>query len=162
MKPNYISRLVVIIIGITMLITGIRMLVMGVDAYSQSRHHTDWLTCNENSTEISGSAIKGIRCRHLSSRTSINYWMTYEYVVDGTHYTGEYGPLANSIAVGKSIQIKYDPDTPENSTGDLAQSYSGRVLSISGLIIAVGGLFISGIFGLIRRMIGKDRSDEKE
>ena len=162
MKPNYISRLVVIIIGITMLITGIRMLVMGVDAYIQPLHHTDWVTSNANITDISGSAIKGIRGRHLSSRTSINYWMTYEYVVDGTHYTGEYGPLANSIAVGKSIQIKYDPEAPENSTGVLAPSSSDLVFAIAGLIIAVVGFFISGIFGLIRRLIGKDRSDEKE
>ena len=88
--------------------------------------------------------------------------MTYEYVVDGTHYTGEYGPLANSIAVGKSIQIKYDPEAPENSTGVLAPSSSDLVFAIAGLIIAVVGFFISGIFGLIRRLIGKDRSDEKE
>ena len=98
MKPNYISRLVLIIIGITMLITGIRMLVMGVDAYIQPLHHTDWVTTSANVTDISESVINGIRGGHLSSRTSINYWMTYEYEVDGTHYTGEYGPLANSIA----------------------------------------------------------------
>ena len=53
MKPNYISRLVVIIIGITMLITGIRMLVMGVDAYIQPLHHTDWVTSNANITDVS-------------------------------------------------------------------------------------------------------------
>lgn len=161
MKHNYISRLVLIIIGITMLITGIRMLVMGVDAYIQPLHHTDWVTSNANITDISESVIKGIRGRHLSSRTSINYWMTYEYVVDGTRYTGEYGPLANSIAVGKSIQIKYDPEAPENSTGVLAPSSSDLVFAIAGLILAVVGFFISGVFGLIRRLIGKEHSDGK-
>lgn len=161
MKPNYISRLVVIIIGITMLITGIRMLVMGVDAYIQPLHHTDWVTSNANITDISESVIKGIRGGHLSSRTSINYWMTYEYEVDGTHYTGEYGPLANSIAVGKSIQIKYDPDAPENSTGFLSPSSSDLVFAVAGLILAVIGFFMSGIFGLIRRLIGKEHSDGK-
>ena len=30
------------------------------------------------------------------------------------------------------------------------------------MILAVVGFFLSGIFGLIRRLIGKDRSDEKE
>lgn len=159
MKPNYISRLVVIIIGITMLITGIRMLVMGVDAYIQPLHHTDWVTSNANITDVSESVIKGSR---KDRRSSINYWMTYEYEVDGTHYTGEYGPLANSIAVGKVIEIKYDPNAPENSTGVLAPSSSDLVFAIAGLILAVVGFFISGVFGLIRRLIGKDRSDEKE
>ena len=64
--------------------------------------------------------------------------------------------------MGKSIQIKYDPEAPENSTGVLAPSSSDIVFAIAGLIIAVVGFFISGIFGLIRRLIGKDRSDEKE
>ena len=145
-----------------MLITGIRMLVMGVDAYIQPLHHTDWVTTSANVTDISESVINGIRGGHLSSRTSINYWMTYEYEVDGTHYTGEYGPLANSIAVGKSIQIKYDPDAPENSTGFLSPSSSDLVFAIAGLILAVVGFFLSGIFGLIRRLIGKDHSDGKE
>ena len=159
MKPNYISRLVVIIIGITMMITGIRMLVIGVDAYVQPLHHTDWVTGNANITDVSESVMKGSR---KDRRSSINYWMTYEYEVDGTHYTGEYGPLANSIAVGKVIEIKYDPNAPENSTGVLAPSSSDLVFAIAGLILAVVGFFISGVFGLIRRLIGKDRSDEKE
>lgn len=159
MKPNYISRLVVIIIGITMLITGIRMLVMGVDAYIQPLHHTNWVTSTANITDISESVIKG---SHKDRRIRINYSMTYEYEVNGTHYTGEFGPLANSIAVGKSIQIKYDPDAPENSTGFLSPSSSDLVFAIAGLILAVVGFFISGVFGLIRRLIGKDRSDEKE
>ena len=76
MKPNYISRLVVIIIGITMLITGIRMLVMGVDAYIQPLHHTDWVTSNANITDVYESVIK---CSSKDRRSSINYWMTYEY-----------------------------------------------------------------------------------
>lgn len=160
MKPNYISRLVVIIIGITMLITGIRMLVMGVDAYIQPLHHTDWVTSNANVTDISETVIKNNFFRN--KRTRIHYTWTYEYVVDGTHYTGEFGPLANSIAVGKSIQIKYDPDAPENSTGFLSPSSSDLVFAIAGLILAVVGFFISGVFGLIRRLIGKDHSDGKE
>lgn len=159
MKPNYISRLVLIIIGITMMITGIRMLVIGVDAYIQPLHHTDWVTGSANITDISESVIKG---SHKDRRIRINYSMTYEYEVNGTHYTGEFGPLANSIAVGKSIQIKYDPDAPENSTGFLSPSSSDLVFAIAGLILAVVGFFLSGIFGLIRRLIGKDHSDGKE
>ena len=159
MKPNYISRLVVIIIGITMLITGIRMLVMGVDAYIQPLHHTDWVTSNANITDISESVIKG---SHKDRRIRINYSMTYEYEVNGTHYTGEFGPLANSVTVGKSIQIKFDPDAPENSTGFIEPSFSDIVLAVIGLVVAVAGFFISGIRPLIRRLTGRDRFEEEE
>ena len=160
MKPNYISRLVVIIIGITMMITGIRLLIMGVDNFIQPIRHAGWVTTSANVTDISETFIKNNFFRN--KRTRIHYTWTYEYVVDGTHYTGEFGPLANSVAVGKSIQIKFDPDAPENSTGFIEPSFSDIVLAVIGLVVAVVGFFISGVFGLIRRLIGKDRSDEKE
>lgn len=160
MKPNYISRLVVIIIGITMLITGIRLLIMGVDNFIQPIRHAGWVTTSANVTDISETVIKNNFFRN--KRTRIHYTWTYEYVVDGTHYTGEFGPLANSVAVGKSIQIKFDPDAPENSTGFIETSFSDIVLAVIGLVVAVVGFFLSGIFGLIRRLIGKDHSDGKE
>lgn len=160
MKPNYISRLVVIIIGITMMITGIRLLIMGVDNFIQPIRHAGWVTTSANVTDISETVIKNNFFRN--KRTRIHYTWTYEYVVDGTHYTGEFGPLANSVAVGKSIQIKFDPDAPENSTGFIEPSFSDIVLAVIGLVVAVVGFFISGVFGLIRRLIGKDHSDEKE
>lgn len=157
MKPNYISRLVLIIIGITMMITGIRMLVIGVDAYIQPLHHTDWVTGSANITDISESVIKG---SHKDRRIRINYSMTYEYEVNGTHYTGKYGPLANSIEVGRSIRIKYDPSAPENSTGFLAPSGNDLALVIIGTILAVPGFFMSGILGLLRRLLrGLHRSE---
>lgn len=160
MKPNYISRLVVIIIGITMMITGIRLLIMGVDNFIQPIRHAGWVTTSANVTDISETVIKNNFFRN--KRTRIHYTWTYEYVVDGTHYTGEFGPLANSVAVGKSIQIKFDPDAPENSTGFIEPSFSDIVLAVIGLVVAVVGFFISGVFGLIRRLIGKDHSDGKE
>ena len=86
--------------------------------------------------------------------------MTYEYEVDGTHYTGKYGPLANSIEVGRSIRIKYDPSAPENSTGFLAPSGNDLALVIIGTILAVPGFFMSGILGLLRRLLrGLHRSE---
>lgn len=160
MKPNYISRLVVIIIGITMLITGIRLLIMGVDNFIQPIRHAGWVTTSANVTDISETVIKNNFFRN--KRTRIHYTWTYEYVVDGTHYTGEFGPLANSVTVGKSIQIKFDPGAPENSTGFIEPSFSDIVLAVIGLVVAVVGFFLSGIFGLIRRLIGKDHSDGKE
>ena len=86
--------------------------------------------------------------------------MTYEYEVDGMRYTGEYGPLANSIEVGRSIRIKYDPNAPENSTGILAPGGNDLALVIIGTILAVPGFFMTGILGLLRRLLrGLHRSE---
>lgn len=93
-------------------------------------------------------------------RGGISYSMTYEYEVDGMRYTGEYGPLANSIEVGRSIRIKYDPNAPENSTGFLAPGGNDLALVIIGTILAVPGFFMTGILGLLRRLLrGLHRSE---
>ena len=144
-----ISRFLITVMGIVMMIAGIRLLIMGVDNFIQPIRHAGWVTTSANVTDISETVIKNNFFRN--KRTRIHYKWTYEYVVDGTHYTGEFGPLANSVTVGKSIQIKFDPDAPENSTGFIEPSFSDIVLAVIGLVVAVLGFFISGIRPLIRR-----------
>ena len=142
------------------MIAGIRLLVMGVDNFIQPIRHADWVTTSANVTDISETVIKNNFFRN--KRTNIHYTWTYEYVVDGTHYTGEFGPLANSVMVGKSIQIKYDPDAPENSTGFIEPSFSDIVLAVIGLVVAVVGFFLSGAFALLRKALRRDTSDGTE
>lgn len=155
-----ISRILITVMGIVMMIAGIRLLVMGVDNFIQPIRHADWVTTSANVTDISETVIKNNFFRN--KRTNIHYTWTYEYVVDGTHYTGEFGPLANSVTVGKSIQIKYDPDAPENSTGFIKQSFSDIVLAVIGLVVAVLGFFLSGAFALLRKALRRDTSDGTE
>lgn len=153
-----ISRFLITVMGIVMMIAGIRLLIMGVDNFIQPIRHAGWVTTSANVTDISETVIKNNFFRN--KRTRIHYKWTYEYVVDGTHYTGEFGPLANSVTVGKSIQIKFDPDAPENSTGFLAPSGNDLALVIIGTILAVPGFFMSGILGLLRRLLrGLHRSE---
>lgn len=156
MRKDSVFRSVIQGWGVATLLIGIFMFYMGANTYIQSYKQTDWVFGSAYITDISELN------RSKVGRGGINYSMTYEYEVDGTHYTGKYGPLANSIEVGRSIRIKYDPSAPENSTGFLSPSSSDLVFAIAGLILAVVGFFLSGIFGLIRRLIGKDHSDGKE
>ena len=155
-----ISRILITVMGIVMMIAGIRLLIMGVDNFIQPIRHADWVTTSANVTDISETVIKNNFFRN--KRTRIHYTWTYEYVVDGTHYTGEFGPLANSVTVGKSIQIKFDPDAPENSTGFIEPSFSDIVLAVIGLVVAVLGFFLSGAFALLRKALRRDTSDGTE
>ena len=155
-----ISRILITVMGIVMMIAGIRLLIMAVDNFIQPIRHADWVTTSANVTDISETVIKNNFFRN--KRTRIHYTWTYEYVVDGTHYTGEFGPLANSVTVGKSIQIKFDPDAPENSTGFIEPSFSDIVLAVIGLVVAVLGFFLSGAFALLRKALRRDTSDGTE
>lgn len=154
MKNDSAFRSVIQGWGVATLLIGLFMFYMGANTYIQSYKQTDWVFGSAYITDI--SPLNGGRV----GRGGISYSMTYEYEVDGTRYTGEYGPLANSIEVGKSIRIKYDPDAPENSTGILAPGGNDLALVIIGTILAVPGFFMTGILGLLRRLLrGLHRSE---
>lgn len=154
MKNDSVFRSVIQGWGVAALLIGLFMFYMGANTYIQSYKQTDWVFGSAYITDI--SQLNGGRV----GRGGISYSMTYEYEVDGMRYTGEYGPLANSIEVGKSIRIKYDPDAPENSTGILAPGGNDLALVIIGTILAVPGFFMTGILGLLRRLLrGLHRSE---
>lgn len=137
MRKDSVFRSVIQGWGVATLLIGLFMFYMGANTYIQSYKQTDWVFGSAYITDISELN------RSKVGRGGINYSMTYEYEVDGTHYTGKYGPLANSIEVGRSIRIKYDPSAPENSTGFLAPSGNDLALVIIGTILAVPGFFMS-------------------
>lgn len=154
MKNDSVFRSVIQGWGVAALLIGLFMFYMGANTYIQSYKQTDWVFGSAYITGI--SQLNGGRV----GRGGISYSMTYEYEVDGTRYTGEYGPLANSIEVGRSIRIKYNPNAPENSTGILAPGGNDLALVIIGTILAVPGFFMTGILGLLRRLLrGLHRSE---
>lgn len=154
MKNDSVFRSVIQGWGVAALLIGLFMFYMGANTYIQSYKQTDWVFGSAYITGI--SELNGGRV----GRGGISYSMTYEYEVDGTHYTGKYGPLANSIEVGKSIRIKYDPNAPENSTGILAPGGNDLALVIIGTILAVPGFFMTGILGLLRRFLRRSSRSE--
>lgn len=154
MKNDSVFRSVIQGWGVAALLIGLFMFYMGANTYIQSYKQTDWVFGSAYITDI--SPLNGSRV----GRGGISYSMTYEYEVDGTRYTGEYGPLANSIEVGRSIRIKYDPNAPENSTGILAPGGNDLALVIIGTILAVPGFFMTGILGLLRRFLRRSSRSE--
>ena len=154
MKNDSAFRSVIQGWGVATLLIGLFMFYMGANTYIQSYKQTDWVFGSAYITGI--SQLNGGRV----GRGGISYSMTYEYEVDGMRYTGEYGPLANSIEVGKSIRIKYDPNAPENSTGILAPGGNDLALVIIGTILAVPGFFMTGILGLLRRFLRRSSRSE--
>lgn len=154
MKNDSAFRSVIQGWGVATLLIGLFMFYMGANTYIQSYKQTDWVFGSAYITDI--SQLNGGRV----GRGGISYSMTYAYEVDGTRYTGEYGPLANSIEVGKSIRIKYDPNAPENSTGILAPGGNDLALVIIGTILAVPGFFMTGILGLLRRFLRRSSRSE--
>ena len=84
MRKDSVFRSVIQGWGVATLLIGIFMFYMGANTYIQSYKQTDWVFGSAYITDISELN------RSKVGRGGINYSMTYEYEVDGTHYTGKY------------------------------------------------------------------------
>lgn len=160
MKRNTIIRFVFRIIGVVILILGMRMIAEGTITYIEQHQQSDWIITNADVTDVS-SRLKQTKSRY--GQRSTVYDITYEYEVDGEVYSDEIRSQPTLRLVGDNIKIKYNPDAPEESTTSLSPSISDLlVFVIFGLIFTALGIFLSGAFALIRKLIRKGKHEGQE
>ena len=144
-------------IGYVLMIVGIYLIVNGIKDYVEQSRQNDWLTTQATVTDVSIEVVSSFT--HGSSRTY--YIMTYEYVVDGETYTGSTGRMSSPRLVGDTITVKYDPEMPEENTAILSPHTRDLVvLLILGTAIAVVGVYLSGVIGLVREFLQKGRTEK--
>ena len=69
-----------------------------------------------------------------------DYKVTMEYSVDGKSYTTEIHAHQSDYSIGENVEIKYDPDAPENTAvGNLSLPV---VIGISAVVLIVGGIIV--------------------
>ena len=159
MKNNSMIRVVARIVGLVVLIFGIRMIAEGTLTYINQHKQNDWIVTNAEVTDVS-SWLRDSKPQH--SQRSTVYDITYEYEVRGSVYSGKLYSQPNPLLVGDEMKIKYNPDSPEESTTSLSPStHDFLVFVIFGLVFSSLGFFLSGAFAFIRKRLGK-REPENE
>lgn len=106
-------------IGIGMMVGSVLVtLILGVLAYSSTLQRINWLKTD------------GVVTRSESTKDTIKdeekYYYEYEYVVDGTTYTGKDSDIGRTVsdppAEGASITVYYNPADPQKSLTDTNKS----------------------------------------
>lgn len=160
MKNNSMIRVVARIVGLVVLILGIRMIAEGTLTYINQHKQNDWIVTNAEVTDVS-SRLRDSKSQH--SQRSTVYDITYEYEVDGRIYSGEIGSQSTPRLVGDEMEIKYNPDTPEESTTSLSPStHDFLVFVIFGLVFSALGFLLSGAFAFVRKRLGKGEPEEEK
>ena len=145
------------IMGIVILIQGIRMMGEGVYNYIDEHNQQDWVSTSAYVVDISREYS------HSSKRSSYSYDITYQYEVGGETYSGMLYNMGQPMALGDSVEIKYDPELPEDSTYILEPSLSNLVIFlIFGAVLTVIGFFMSGAWAFIRKIRRKGEPEEEE
>lgn len=146
------KKLKIPIFGIVIIFFGIAFFIMGITSYIQQLGQRDWSVATATVINVDErTETGGGRHGHRSHRTV--YDILYQYEVNGNVYTGEI--VKNNVpkTLGETLEIKYDPDAPENSTTALEPAPG---LMISGVIMFI-------VFGLLGcRMIWEPLAKKKK
>lgn len=161
MKKGILFTIIFRIFGILVFIIGIRMIGEGIYNYIDEHNQKDWITIYAEVSDIS-SEYSSTQSRHGSS-SHVSYDITYQYEVDGQEYFGVLYNRSKPMALGDEVKVKYDPDTPGNSTDILSPSvYNMIVFIVCGSIFATIGFFLSGVWALLRKIRRKGQPEEEE
>lgn len=86
-----------------------------------------------------------------------SYQVTYEYEADGTTYTGTTQRSTSDVKVGDSMTIKYNPDSPDASTGNLEVDLSFLVRTSVCAVLAVMCLYGPSLYRKRKQDSGPSR-----
>lgn len=128
------KKLKIPIFGIAFLFFAISFLAIELSGYVRQLGQRDWSVATATVINVDErTETGGGRHGHRSHRTV--YDILYQYQANGNVYTGEI--LKNNVPkkLGETLEIKYDPDAPENSTKYLEPSPGIVVSSVIGFLI---------------------------
>lgn len=140
------------IFSIIIICFGIAFFVMGITGYIQQLGQRDWSVATATVINVDKRTESGGgRHGHRSHRTV--YDILYQYEANGNVYTGEIVKSNAPKKLGETLEIKFDPDAPENSTKYLEPSPG---FLVSGII----ALLVSGLiaFRIIRQYCKKNKT----
>ena len=136
-------------IGAVIALVGLYFMYQSISFYVESCDRSDW--------QAGIARITDVRERYKSSGVGrggkLVHDVFYEYTVDGEVLSGViYGTADYSKKVGGTFEIKYDPQSPGDSTSVLEPSVSGLLTGILGSCLfifsalAMTGIIRIGIF----------------
>lgn len=156
MKKGIVFTAAFRILGIVVLILGVRMMGEGIYNYINEHHQADWINTTAYVIDVEKEYSNTTRNRHTS------YDITYEYTVDGNTYTDTLYNRGKPMDYDDEISIKYDPESPENSTNILKPSVHNLIIFIIfSIILTTVGFFLSGLWAFIQRLCEKNEPKEE-
>lgn len=128
------KKLKIPIFGIAFLFFAISFLAIELSGYIRQLGQRDWSVATATVINVDErTETGGGRHGHRSHRTV--YDILYQYQANGNVYTGEI--LKNNVPkkLGETLEIKYDPDAPENSTTALEPAPGKIVMGVIMFIV---------------------------
>ncbi len=152
------------LVGIGFIIAAIYLVVGSVQDYSAQLNQQDWTVITAEVSDVSSRVVSsGSSRRHGGSNSRTVYDIIYEYEVDGKTYTGEHNGASSIKLIGDEIKIKYDPDSPKESTTTLLPKLSSLIIPlIAAGVFGTAGLAISGFLAWILKLMRRGKPEEEE
>jgi len=132
--------------GVLFTLFGLYVIAVGTGQWARQLDQRDWEVRLATVTEVTQRQERrgGVR---LHSRTVTVYDYTYEYYVYGEYYYGHAQGSVQPREEGDLIDVKFDPEHPEDATHILSVQWDGLALNLGGGVVFCGlGLWFFGLF----------------
>ncbi len=130
------------IVGILFILGAIFIGVSGINAYSQQLQEKSWIPFKAVVTDV----IQRKESGNAENSIKTVYDITYRYRVNGDSHTGKIIGTVTYKAVNDTVDIKYNPESPERSTNILAPRPEALLYNLIGsFAFAAVGLWLAGL-----------------
>ncbi len=142
-------QIILFVAGLIFACGGIYFFINGITTYINQFVQKDWPV-----TTATVINVDEYRSGHKTRSTRYN--ILYQYEAEGNVYTGGIYRSNAPKKLGEAIEIKYNPDAPEESTRHLEPTFG---IVVSGIV----GFIIFGLIGfrMIRSAFPKKKKNKK-
>ena len=124
------------ILPVLCIIAGLAMSAYITSQYVDDCRKANWPSATAIVLDLTSYEKSGVH-----NRTETFYVIKYRYEVDGISYDGEF-QSKKPMLTGNSFEIKYNPETPDNSTTVTKPDTGGLVFVLAfGLLFIIDGAF---------------------
>ncbi len=142
-------KVVLLAAGIVFICASIYFLFHGIYSYAKQFDQRDWKTTT--------ATVVNVDRRRNGHHRNYRYDIYYQYEAGGNVYNGAIYGINAPRKVGKTFDVKYDPEAPQDSTQYLEPTFG---IVVSGLL----GLVIFGGIGLrmVKNALPKSKNNKKK
>lgn len=141
-------------IGIIFVLAAVYFAFQAISTYARQIDAEDWQIAMAEVTDVNTREEYESGGRKRSGHYVTVYDITYQYYVGSDVYTGKIIGSHSPKAIGEHFDIKYDPNSSENSTEILEPQTDVLVINLAGsFAFAIIGMLVSGLLPQLLRSI---------
>ena len=153
-------KVILRIAGVLFTLYGLHIIASGAGQWVRQLEQRDWEVRLATVQDVTQREERRGGFRRFSHTVTV-YDYTYEYFINSDRYTGRVTGTVTKQENGDLIDIKFDPENPEDSTHILSVGWDALALNIGGAVVfCVVGLWLLNLRPAVERFLPRKNGKE--